>query len=351
MEFEEIDALRRHHPAWGLLRATNAPLVLSFLARVFVGENARSVPATELESRLEDTLAAVHEQLGEDRFPKPAKAYLTEWAAPEAGWLRKFYPPGSDEPHYDATPAVEKALEWVTSLRGRSFVGTASRLGTAFELLRQMAYGTERDRSVRLAELRRRRDEIDAEIEAVSAGRAATMDDATLRDHYQQFETVARGLLADFREVEANFRALDRQLRERIATWSGSKGTLLDHAVGDRNAIAESDQGRSFHAFYDFLLSRERQAEFGELLDKVLRLSALGDTDPRMRKIHYDWLDAGQRTQATVRLLSEQLRRFLDDQVWLENRRVTRCVASSRRSWTPTGSTASTPHWPSTPRR
>jgi hypothetical protein len=36
----------------------------------------------------------------------------------------------------------------------------------------------------------------------------------------------------------------------------------------------------------------------------------------------YDWLDAGERTQATVRQLSEQLRRFLSDQVWFENRRV-----------------------------
>jgi len=41
-----------------------------------------------------------------------------------------------------------------------------------------------------------------------------------------------------------------------------------------------------------------------------------------MRHIHYDWLDAGERAQATVRQLSEQLRRFLDDQVWFENRRV-----------------------------
>jgi hypothetical protein len=38
--------------------------------------------------------------------------------------------------------------------------------------------------------------------------------------------------------------------------------------------------------------------------------------------VHYDWLDAAERTQATVRMLSEQLRRFLDDQAWLENRRV-----------------------------
>ena len=38
--------------------------------------------------------------------------------------------------------------------------------------------------------------------------------------------------------------------------------------------------------------------------------------------MHFDWIEAGERTQQTVRLLSEQLRRFLDDQVWLDNRRV-----------------------------
>ena len=58
------------------------------------------------------------------------------------------------------------------------------------------------------------------------------------------------------------------------------------------------------------------------MLERVQALAAIGSADPRMRTIHYDWLDAGERTQATVRLLSEQLSRFLDDQVWLENRRV-----------------------------
>ena len=38
--------------------------------------------------------------------------------------------------------------------------------------------------------------------------------------------------------------------------------------------------------------------------------------------MHFDWIEAGERAQQTVRLLSEQLRRFLDDQVWLDNRRV-----------------------------
>ena len=81
------------------------------------------------------------------------------------------------------------------------------------------------------------------------------LDVSAQRDRYQQFAATARELLSDFREVEANFRALDRDLRERIAAWTGSKGELLDEVLGSRESIADSDQGRSFQAFYDFLLS------------------------------------------------------------------------------------------------
>jgi hypothetical protein len=322
IEFDEVEWLRRNDAAWRLLRADHAALVLSFLGQVFVEENVRSISGVELAARLEDELFALNERLGAGTFPRAAKAYLDDWAQPEVGWLRKYYPSGSDEVHFDATPAVERALSWVQSLHARSFVGTESRLNIVLELLRQMVYGAETDPDARLAKLRARCDAIDAEIVKVRAGQVDVLDGAAQRDRYQQFVAMARGLLADFREVEANFRALDRALREKIATWSGSKGELLDEVVGGRHAIADSDQGRSFHAFYDFLLSPQRQQEFSDLLARVQSLDVIEVADPRMRRIHYDWLDAAERTQATVRLLSEQLRRFLDDQVWLENRRV-----------------------------
>lgn len=122
--------------------------------------------------------------------------------------------------------------------------------------------------------------------------------------------------------MEENFRKLDRNLREKIATWHGAKGELLDDVLDSRETIADSDQGKSFQAFFDFLLSQSRQQELGRLLASVHELAAISEPDPRMRHIHYDWMDAAERTQATVRQLSEQLRRFLDDQVWSENRRV-----------------------------
>ena len=71
-------------------------------------------------------------------------------------------------------------------------------------------------------------------------------------------------------------------------------------------------------------MSSSRQEELTALLDRVLALPAVADLKPeaRTRRVHYDWLEAGEHTQRTVAQLSQQLRRFLDDQAWLENRRI-----------------------------
>ena len=328
MEHDTIETLRERHPAWRLLRATNAPLVLAFLGRFFVENNHGATSAPELATALDDELFTINATDPDHPvYPRGAGDYLDDWATTESGWLRRFYPLGSDEVHYDATPAFEKAYAWVTGLQVRSFVGTESRLNTVVELLRQMVLGSETDPQVRLAELRRRRDSLDEEIAAIEAGHVVVLDRVAVRDRYQQFARTARELLSDFREVEENFRALDRAARERIAAWEGSKGDLLAELVGTRSDISASDQGRSFQSFYDFLLSEARQDELADLLTRVETIASL-EADRRLRTVHHDWSEAAERTQQTVRQISEQLRRFLDDRVWLENRRVLELVRS-----------------------
>ncbi|HHE32079.1 MAG TPA: DUF3375 domain-containing protein [Chlorobaculum parvum] len=324
LDYSTLDLLRQNHPAWRLLRAQHAPLVASFLHRVFLAPNVRTLAQADLVEALEDELFALRSQLGDNAFPGSAQSYLNDWADNDKGWLRKFYPQGEDEPHYDLTPATEKALAWLESLSERAFVGTESRLLTLFELLRQMSTGSETDPEVRIAELNRQRDKIDAEISRIRAGEISALDDTAVKDRFQQFLQLARELLTDFREVEHNFRTLDRQVRERIALWEGGKGELLEQIMGQRDAIADSDQGRSFRTFWDFLMSQSRQEELTLLLDEVLALPPVVEMEPepRLRRVHYDWLEAGEHTQRTVAQLSSQLRKFLDDKAWLENRRI-----------------------------
>ncbi len=324
LDYQTLEALRQNHPAWRLLNSPHAPLIASFFQNVFVEKNARILAQSTLVEALEDELFNLRERSGHDKFPKSALDYLNDWAAPEKGWLRKFYRPNSDEAQFDLTPATEKAISWLDNLTQLSFIGTESRLLTLFELLRQMSEGSEEDPEHRLQELQKRRAAIDSEIAQVIQGNVSLLDDTALKDRFMQFSQQARELLSDFREVEHNFRQLDRSVRERIATWDGNKGELLLDIIGERDAIADSDQGASFRAFWDFLMSPERQDEFDQRLNRVLALPAMQDLKPdkRTRRIHHDWLEAGEYTQRTVAQLSQQLRRFLDDQAWLENRRI-----------------------------
>ena len=324
IDLETLSLLRDQHAGWGLLRYDHAPVVVSFFHRVFIVPNVRSVGQAELVEALDDELYAYRRNLGERAPSKAASDYLSEWTTADRGWLRRFFPDGSDQPAFDLTPAAEQAVLWVVRIADRPFVATESRLRVLVELLARMAQGIETDPDVRVATLERQRAEIDAEIERVRGGRLEVTEPRQLREQFQQFVGLARDLLGDFRQVEQNFRALDRAVREQIATWDGGKGDLVAEILGERDAIDTSDEGRSFRAFWELLVSQQRQDEMAEHLERGLAHPAVAELGPdrRMRRIHHDWLGAGEHTQRTVALLSSQLRRFLDDQVWLEDRRI-----------------------------
>jgi len=102
--------LRRVHPAWRLLAAEHAPLVVGFLHHSFIQPNKWTLPRPGLVLQLDDYLHHVREQVGQGAFPKRADQYLDDWASDDHAWLRKFYPANDDQPHFDITPATEKAF-------------------------------------------------------------------------------------------------------------------------------------------------------------------------------------------------------------------------------------------------
>jgi hypothetical protein len=346
MDYRTLETLRRRHPAWRLLVADHAPLIVSFLHDTFIRPNVRTLSQPELATRLDDYLFALRADLGEGMFPREASHYLDNWASDEHAWLRKYYPPDSDEVHFDITPATERAIDWLVDLGQRRFVGTESRLMAIFDLLHQLIQGTEMDPWARISELERRKQEIDSEIAHIREGGLYLLDATRIKERFAHIATTARGLLSDFREVEQNFRDLDRAIRERIATWDGGKAVLLDEIFGERETIADSDQGKSFRAFWDFLMSPSRQSELTSMLSKVFELAPVQELKPdrRLLRIHYDWVQAGEVTQRTVARLSEQLRRYLDDKAWQDNRRIMKLVrdieqrALALRDATPSGS-------------
>ncbi len=324
MHFNKLQQLRNINPAWKLLCSDNAPLVISFLHLTFIKPNARDLLQTELIVKLDDFLYQLQLEQGEDAFPKSAYAYLEDWSHNDRGWLRKFYPDNANEPAFDLTPATEKAIVWLETLQEKQFVGTESRLLSLFDLLRQIVFGTDESPANRIAELEEQRAVIDRQIEAIKQGDLSIMGASAVKDRFMQFNQISRELLGDFRQIEQNFRNLDQKVREEIATWEGSKGQLLETVFGEQDAIADTDQGKTFNAFWDFLMSSQSQQELDELLSKVFNLEAVLSLNPdqRLKNIHYDWLEVGEQTQKMVQKLSSQLYRFLDNQVYLENKQL-----------------------------
>ncbi|MDQ0260465.1 hypothetical protein J2W20_002369 [Sinomonas atrocyanea] len=330
MDYFTIRALRENHAGWSLLCAQTAPLALTFFMAAFIQPNRRNLGRQELIDSLEDILFRVRESTGDSMFPRPAGEYLDEWANPEKAWLRKYYAEGRDEPVYDLTASTEDVVRWVESLQGREFVATQSRLSGIFALLKSLVQGSETDPEVRLAELHAERERIDAEIERVARGDVRVMSAPEARDHFQQLTDQAKELLSDFREVEQNFRALDRQLRERIATWDGTQGELLEEIFANRQDIAGSLQGRTFQGLWDYLMSPTQRGELVDLLERAGQIESLQGLPglDGLQAMHQDWLPALEETQVTVRRLSQQLRRLLDDKVFLENKRIIALIRS-----------------------
>lgn len=335
MDFYSLTRLREKSCAIRLIRADNAPFIISFLYQAYIKVNRRSIALTELQASLADALAVLRSQCGDDAFPQTARAYLDAWSNDETPYLRKYYSAASDEPQFDLHPDSERAMRWLQSLgEAKPFIGTESRLLTVFRLLQDIIEHTEADPAERIARLEKERSEIDRKIAEVQQGVLRSYDPREISERVIQAQMTAQELLADFRKVEENFRALDRTTRERIATSGEEKGILLDEIFGEHDVIWNSDQGKSFGAFWEFLMSRERQDELRTLVTKVEQIDGLvaGRELDFLKLIQRHLIEAGEPVYHTNNLLSEQLRKFLSSQAYLENKRIAELIRGIEKS-------------------
>lgn len=323
--FEGIETLRQSDPALKLLRADHLSFIASFLEGAFLRNNKRAIAFSELESQLDDFLITLRKGFGENSYPRTAKQYLDEWSHPESAYLRKYYEATKDEAFYDLTPPVERALEWLReSLKEKSFVGTESRLLTLFQMVREFILLAERDPNTRVRELEFERSKIDQEIEKVRSGQFTPLTAIQAKERFQQIEETSRRLLSDFRQIEENFRGLDRATREKIALSEKGKGSVLDEVFGEHDIIWNSEQGKSFRAFWEFLMSSSRQDELDRMLETVFEKPEVKNLHPDVfvRSIRFHLLEAADKVYRSNSLLIEQLRKYLDDRNQVETRRI-----------------------------
>lgn len=319
MDFAKAYSLYKNDKTLQILRAEHFPLLISFFHLAFKQQDRIFYQQQDLRNILSDFVYSL-EQQGIDDFKNDPLDYLQQWA--KQGYLRRYYDVG-DEPVYELTPATENALKWLDDLNKQQFVGTHSRLLQLFSILKQLVNNTASPYE-RVKKLKADRLKLDKEIEDAEKGIYEKTDDTRIREDYLLAEETAKRLLADFRQVEQNFRELDKDTRQAIIKSSLTKGKLLDDIFSKQDFLWSTDQGKSFKAFWEFLMSRNMQEELELLITKINELPAIKQlkSDVTIDRLKTNLVEAGDKVNRTNDGLLEQLRKFVEQKSLLESKRI-----------------------------
>lgn len=315
----EVDWVFENNKAISLLKKDNASLIVSFLFSAFKTRNKINYFSSELTSLLSDFLYQIN--LENQRFPKDAKYYLEIWT--KDGFLRQYYDK-SDEAIFELTPSTENALRWLTELNKPEFVGTESRLLQIFDLLTELSVKSTDDVELRKQQLIKDKARIEGELAKIDAGIYERYDQRKILEQFLIIEELVGKLLSDFRQTEENFRQLNIKAREDQIKKNQSKGKFIEEVLRTQDLILETDQGKSFRAFYEFLMNPQKQNDLEELTQRILSLNELVayKRNNQLEQLKDNLIESGEKVNRTTGLLIEQLRKFLDTKQYLENRKV-----------------------------
>lgn len=332
MDYESIRNDLEHSATLKLLRSRNAVLVLSFLSQQFKVTQRVSITQLDLETKLSDYLEHLQD-VYPDSYPRSPKEYLNEWC--DDRLLRKSFD-GGDDPIFTLTPAAEKAIGWMEDLQQREeFVGTESRFLQIFSLLKEIRDRSTTDIETRIMQLEQDRDRIQQEIDRIrQTGKIERFNQTQLQERFLLANQVTRQLIADFKDVEQNFRGLTRTVQEAQLQQDARRGAVVSRVLDADQALKESDQGRSFYAFWNFLMSARKREELKSLIQAVYtlpELRLLTQDYGLLRRIERSLIDAGEYIVQSNHRLAEKLRQMLDERNRMENRRVAELITDVQR--------------------
>jgi hypothetical protein len=324
-----------------LLRAKNAAFIVSFLHKVFSDANVTTISNGDLRSKLEGYMEDLsYEEKDEeldaetlfDDFALRAAQYIDKWS--NSGYLRK-YPDDNGEDLHELTPDTIKVLKWLEDLAPREYVGTNSRFKDIFFKLQKMVEQTNEDPEARIEELEKKKWEIENEINLIKLGKKPhVFDETEIREQFYDLNKMARELLADFSEVEQNFEQIRKDIQRKYTERDIAKGTLLVFALDALDEIEQKPQGKSFKAFWEFLMNEKRQQEFTQLTDRlyqILNENKIDYNNDKFLKNLKRYLHvSGRKVLDSNKKLSEKISRVLSEKNLLERRRAMELIGDIR---------------------
>ncbi len=312
MDYTQIVQTLNNSPSVRLLKMRSAEFFLVFVKSVF--DEERAIGQEKLLMLLENQLDN-QELLEEDssmgRFVESndvkAKRLIKDWT--DKGFLTN-YQNEEGEIIYELSSHSNKVIDWIESLKKEDYIGTESKFKTLFSQLKELVEYSNEDREKRIELLRQRKEEIEHQIERLEMGEEVEVyEDYQIEPRFNSLNKMAKELLSDFKEVDDNFKDIIKQIYQR-QTDNEQKKDLLSYIFDAYAELKDSQQGKSFYAFWEFLLSAELQKEWDDLTDTLYNTLAerhIEAKDMFLKEIKRHLFDAGEKVSKTNDRMSEKL--------------------------------------------
>ena len=324
IDSDKIFSLFLSSPSLRLIRHPKAPIIIAFFYSVFKTNSITTI----LEEDLIDALISLMENNDiaeiEDTdvieklydYETKAKRYLSVWQQPENNFVRS-YEDVDNQTVYELTLHSENVIQWLEKLDTQEFVGTESRFKDIFNKVRELIEQTTEDPKKRIKELESRKKEIEDEIRNIRmTDSVETYDDYQIKDRIHGITLSAKELISDFKEVESNFKEITRGIYQKHTDPSQTKGNILFYTFNALDSLKESDQGKSFYAFWNFLISQNRQDEWKDLMNvlfTILDERGIDYDGSFLKRMKTFLFHAGEKVNASNDRLSNKLSKIISE--------------------------------------
>lgn len=304
-------------PSVELLRLRNREMIIEFLVNTF---NRQSVISSEnIHIQLADFLEYKQVENDEDSeislfdtYEDKAKKYIQKWT--NSGFLTN-YPDEQGEVFYELSAHTSKVIDWLASLKKEEFVGTESKFNNIFNQLKELVEFTNEDTEKRIQLLEEKKLEIEQQIQRIKIGEdVKVFEEFEIVPRFNQINQSAKELLSDFKEVEDNFKEITKGIYQKHSDGSLTKSDILAFTFDALDELKDSQQGKSFYAFWSFILNPDLQNKWESLtkeLYQTLEEKAIPVNDSFLKGMKNHLYNSGRKVYKANDKMAEKLSRII----------------------------------------
>jgi hypothetical protein len=296
----------------------NREAIIIFLVDIF-GDQQGAISEEKIHTQLSDYLDFIQietdeegEIVASDTYEIKSKKYIQNWT--NRGFLTN-YQDERGEIYYELSTHSSKTIDWLSSLKKEEYVGTESKFKNIFHQLKELVEFTNDDADKRIQLLEDKKLEIEKQIRSIKKGEdVKVFEEFEIVPRFNSLNQSAKELLSDFKEVEENFKEITKTIYLKHADGSLTKSDILEFTFEALDELKDSQQGKSFYAFWSFILNPELQLQWENLtkeLYSTLEDKGINVKDVFLKGMKKHLHKSGQKVYKSNDKMAEKLSRII----------------------------------------